>query len=63
VEAADASYGKGMAGLLAGPAAAGPNMRLSMPYYRDVVVNRVDGALPPPSKPLPGQAPLYSRAR
>jgi len=59
VEATDALYGKGMAGLLAGPAASG----LSMPYYRNVVVNRVDGALPPPSKTLPGQAPLYVRAR
>jgi galactosylceramidase len=34
-----------------------------MPYYRNVVVNRVDGALPPPTKPLPGQAPMYGRAR
>jgi galactosylceramidase len=59
VEADDALYGKGMAGLLAGPAQAG----LSMPYYRNVVVNRVDAALPPPTKPLPGQAPMYGRAR
>jgi len=59
VEATDALYGKGMAGLLAGPAQAG----LSMPYYRDVVVNRVDGALPPPTKRLPGQASLYARKR
>ncbi len=59
VEAVDALYGKGMAGLLAGPATSG----LSMPYYRDVVVNRVDGALPPPTKPLPGQAPMYVRKR
>jgi galactosylceramidase len=59
LEATDTLYGKGMAGLLAGPAQSG----LSMPFYRDVVVNRVDGALPPPSKPLPGQAPLYVRAR
>ncbi|SDD51607.1 galactosylceramidase [Massilia sp. PDC64] len=59
VEATDASYGKGMAGLLAGPARSG----LSMPYYRDVVVNRVNGALPPPTKPLPGHAPMYVRAR
>lgn len=59
LEATDALYGKGMAGLLAGPAQSG----LSMPYYRDVVVNRVDGALPPPTATLRGQAPLYSRAR
>ena len=59
LEADDALYAKGMAGLLAGPAQAG----LSMPYYRNVVVNRVDGDQPPPSKPLPGQAPLYARAR
>jgi galactosylceramidase len=59
VEADDALYGKGMAGLLAGPAQAG----LSMPYYRNVVVNRVDGGLPPPTQPLPGQAPMYGRAR
>jgi galactosylceramidase len=59
VEATDGLYGKGMAGLLAGPAQSG----LSMPYYRDVVVNRVGGALPPPTKPLPGQAPLYARKR
>jgi galactosylceramidase len=59
VEATDALYGKGMAGLLAGPAPSG----LSMPYYRDVVVNRVDGALPAPTAPLPGQAPLYTRTR
>ena len=59
VETTDTLYGKGMAGLLAGPAGSG----LSMPYYRDVVVNRVDGALPPPAQPLPGQAPMYVRAR
>ncbi|NIA56107.1 galactosylceramidase [Massilia sp. TW-1] len=59
VEATDALYGKGMAGLLAGPAQSG----LSMPYYRDVVVNRVDGALPAPTAPLPGQAPLYTHTR
>jgi galactosylceramidase len=59
VEATDALYGKGMAGLLAGPAQTG----ISMPYYRDVVVNRVDGALPAPTPPLPGQAPLYTRTR
>ena len=59
VEADDALYGKGMAGLLAGPAQAG----LGMPYYRNVVVNRVDAALPPPTKPLPGQAPMYGSAR
>jgi galactosylceramidase len=59
VEATDALYGKGMAGLLAGPAQAG----LSMPYYREVLVNRVDGAVPPTTKPLRGQAPMYGRAR
>jgi galactosylceramidase len=59
VEATDALYGKGMAGLLAGPAQTG----LSMPYYRDVIVNRVDGTLPAPTAPMPGQAPLYRRAR
>jgi galactosylceramidase len=59
VEATDALYGKGMAGLLAGPAQSG----LSMPYYREVVVNRVDGALPAPTAPLPSQAPLYPRTR
>jgi galactosylceramidase len=59
VEATDALYGKGMAGLLAGPAQSG----LSMPYYRDVVVNRVDGALPAPTAALPGQAPLYTHTR
>jgi galactosylceramidase len=48
-----------MAGLLAGPAQAG----LSMPYYREVLVNRVDGAVPPTTKPLRGQAPMYGRAR
>jgi galactosylceramidase len=63
VEADDALYGKGMAGLLAGPAQSGQQSGLSMPYYRDVVVNRVDGVVPPPTKPLPGQAPLYVRAR
>ncbi|KGF78324.1 galactosylceramidase [Massilia sp. JS1662] len=63
VEATDALYGKGMAGLLAGPAQSGQPSGLSMPYYRDVVVNRVDGALPPPAKPLPGQAPMYVRKR
>jgi hypothetical protein len=28
-----------------------------------VVVNRVDGALPAPTAPLPGQAPLYTHTR
>ena len=57
VQADDALYGHGMAGLLAGPTASG----LSMPYFDDVVVNRVDGAAPAETKALPGQLPLYPR--
>jgi galactosylceramidase len=57
VQADDALYGHGMAGLMAGPAAKG----LSMPYFDDVVINRVDAAPPAANEALPGQAPLYPR--
>jgi galactosylceramidase len=55
VRADDALYGHGMAGLMAGPTAAG----FSMPYFDNVVVNRVGGPLPDVTAALPGQSPLY----
>ena len=59
VQADDALYGRGMAGLMAGPTASG----LGMPYYDNVVINRVDGAPPADTKALPGQVPLYPRKK
>jgi galactosylceramidase len=55
VRADDALYGHGMAGLMAGPTAHG----FSMPYFDNVVLNRVDGPLPEATQALPGQAPIY----
>jgi galactosylceramidase len=55
VRADDALYGHGMAGLMAGPAPQG----FSMPYFDNVVVNRIDGAPPAATGALPGQGPLY----
>jgi galactosylceramidase len=55
VQADDALYGQGMAGLMAGPTAGG----LSMPYYDNVTINRVDGAPPADTRVLPGHVPLY----
>lgn len=55
VQADDALYGHGMAGLMAGPTSRG----FSMPYFDNVVVNRIDGPPPPATEALPGQAPLY----
>jgi galactosylceramidase len=57
VQANDALYGHGMAGLMAGPTASG----FSMPYFDDVVVNRVGGPPPAATAALPGQVPLYPR--
>jgi galactosylceramidase len=56
VQADDALYGHGMAGLMAGPTTAGG---WSTPYFDDVVVNRAGGPLPAATQALPGQRPLY----
>jgi galactosylceramidase len=57
LEATDTLYGRGMAGLLAG---ATPK-KLSMPYFDNVLVNRVGGALP--AAAVHGLAPLYPGGR
>jgi galactosylceramidase len=57
VQADDALYAHGMAGLMAAPTASG----YAMPYFDDVAINRVDGPAPPATAALPGQAPLYPR--
>jgi galactosylceramidase len=59
VTATDGLYGKGMAGLMAGADA----HKLSMPYVDNVTINRVDGPVPGPSSALPGQGPIYRRAK
>jgi galactosylceramidase len=53
--AVDNSYAKGMAGLMAGAA----GKRLSMPYFDNILINRVDGPVPPPTAAIPGQSRLY----
>lgn len=59
VQADDALYGRGMAGLMAAPTAAG----FSMPYFDNVVVNRIGAPLPAETKALPGQSPIYRAQR
>jgi galactosylceramidase len=59
VQADDALYGHGMAGLVAGPTAGG----LAMPYFDNLVINRVDGPPPAATPALPGQLPLYPRKK
>jgi len=58
LQADDATYGQGMAGLLAGADA----RRFSMPWFDNVLFNRVDGQTPPPTPMLPGQRPMYAKA-
>lgn len=58
LQADDATYGKGMAGLLAGMAGKG----FSMPWFDNVLINRPDGAMPAPTPMLPGQQPMYAKA-
>jgi galactosylceramidase len=57
LEATDSLYARGMAGLLAG---ATPK-KLSMPYYDNVLVNRVGGTVP--AAAAQGLAPLYTENR
>jgi len=56
--AEDATYGKGMAGLLVGT----DGKRFSMPWFDNVLLNRPDGATPQPTPMLPGQQPMYAKA-
>lgn len=55
VAATDSSYGAGMAGVIAGAG----SQKISMPYFDNVTVNQVNGALPDSSVPLSGQGPIY----
>jgi galactosylceramidase len=51
----DATYAKGMAGLCAGSG----KKELSTPYFDNLLINAVNGAVPEPSKALPGQTAMY----
>jgi galactosylceramidase len=53
--AMDALYPSGMAGLLAGAS----GKKLSMPYFDNVLVNRLNGPTPVPSQAAPGQGGIY----
>lgn len=53
----DTLYGTGMAGLMAGPTANG----LGMPYFDNVTINGVGGAVPEAAVALPGQGAIYRR--
>ena len=59
VSAADGLYRKGMAGLIAGADA----QKLSMPYFDNLVLKRINAPLPPPSAALPGQGPIYRKLK
>jgi galactosylceramidase len=59
LSATDSLYDQGMAGLLAGPQAAG---KLSTPYYDNIMLRAVNGPPPPPASAAPGQSPLYRSA-
>jgi galactosylceramidase len=58
LRAEDATYGKGMVGLLAGAL----GQRLSMPYFDNLVIKRPARATPAPTPMLPGQRPMYAKA-
>ncbi|MTV39416.1 family 16 glycoside hydrolase [Duganella radicis] len=58
LQADDASYGQGMAGLLAGT----DGKRFSMPWYDNVLLNHLDGQTPAPTPMLQGQRPMYAKA-
>jgi galactosylceramidase len=53
--ATDTLYTARMAGLLA----AKVNKTLSMPYFDNVLINRIDGAVPQSSTAMDGQVPIY----
>jgi galactosylceramidase len=55
VQADDALYAAGMAGLLAD----GPGNGYGMPWFDNVLVGRRGAPLPAPTPALPGQQPLY----
>jgi len=57
VSATDTLYSHGMAGLLAVPQ---DKKKLSMPYFDNVLINRPNAPVPPPTSALPGQSPIYS---
>ena len=40
--------------------AGGGKQKLSMPYFDDVLITRLDAAIPAPSSPSPGQTPIYA---
>jgi galactosylceramidase len=56
--ATDTLYAHGMAGLLAGAA----GNKLSMPYFDNVLINRIDGPVPSPSQAAAGQGEIYPGA-
>jgi galactosylceramidase len=56
LSATDTLYSHGMAGLMAGPQ---DKKKLSMPYFDNVLIKAVNGPVPKPSSPAPGQSPIY----
>jgi galactosylceramidase len=56
LSATDSLYGSGMAGLLANRAG---DKKISMPYFDNVLINRVGGVTPEPSSAMSGQPPIY----
>jgi galactosylceramidase len=54
--ATDNVYARGMAGLRAGE---GKN-KLSTPYFDNLLINNINGAVPNPSSASPGQVPIYA---
>ncbi|KAA6460456.1 galactosylceramidase [Acidobacteria bacterium AB60] len=53
--ATDSTYLRGVAGLVAGRSP----QRLSMPYYDNLLINRLGAPRPTPFSPAPGQWPIY----
>lgn len=54
----DATYTKGMAGLIAGG-----GKKPSMPYYDNLLINEVSGNVPKPTLPMEAVQPLYKNAK
>jgi galactosylceramidase len=54
--ATDKLYDNGMAGLMAGQA----QRKVSMPYFDNLLINHVRGAVPVARSDMPGQSPIYA---
>jgi galactosylceramidase len=58
VTATDTLYSQGMAGLMAG----GDKLKLSTPYFDDIIIKPAEASSPSPASAAPNQLPIYKRS-